>query len=134
MVLMTFKLRLKKNKKNGNIRLKFNIDKLKDPTIAEEFKANMGGRFAPLLILAKEDIDLETFTDSFNKAITDTASEVLGKHRKKKKPWMTNDLLLLCDKRHELKNKKNQTGGRQQYNEVNKEVNAEIKKSNGKLD
>ena len=32
-------------------------------------------------------------------ALVDTASEVLGKVRKKKKFWMTNDILNLCDRR-----------------------------------
>ncbi|GFN94924.1 craniofacial development protein 2 [Plakobranchus ocellatus] len=33
LVMMTFALRLKKNKKRGNIRIKFDVDKLKDPNI-----------------------------------------------------------------------------------------------------
>ncbi|GFS14778.1 craniofacial development protein 2-like [Elysia marginata] len=41
LVVMTFALRLKKNKKRGNIRIKFDVDKLKDPNIHTTFQANI---------------------------------------------------------------------------------------------
>ena len=40
---------------------------------------------------------------------TKTASEILGKHRAIKKPWVTADILDLCDKRRELKKTKFET-------------------------
>ncbi|GFO14421.1 hypothetical protein PoB_004092600 [Plakobranchus ocellatus] len=57
--MLTFALRLKKNKKRGNIRIKFDVDKLKDPNILTTFQANIGRRFAPLLAL-DNDQDLTT--------------------------------------------------------------------------
>ena len=42
---------------------------------------------------------------TFDTAVTKTASEILGKHRRKKKPWVTTDILDLCDKRRELREK-----------------------------
>ena len=39
-------------------------------------------------------------------AVTDTASEILGKHRQKKKPWNTAEILDLCDKRRKLRKKR----------------------------
>ena len=42
---------------------------------------------------------------TFDTAVTKTASEILGKHRQKKKPWVTADILDLCDKRRELREK-----------------------------
>ena len=41
LVMMTFTLRLRKNKKRGNIRIKFDVDKLKDPNILTTFKTNL---------------------------------------------------------------------------------------------
>jgi hypothetical protein len=105
LVMMNFALRLKKNKQKGNIRLKFDVEKLKDPAVAETFAAKIGGKFAPLLIL-EEDTDLDPLTDAFNAATTEVANEVLGKFRPKKKPWVTDDILQLCDKRRELKGKR----------------------------
>jgi len=42
-------------------------------------------------------------------AVTETANELLGKRRPVKKPWVTPNILQLCDKRRELKKKKNET-------------------------
>ena len=106
LVMMTFKLHLKRTKKQGHARIRFDVDKLKDPHVAEVFQAMIGGKFAALSIL-DSDMDLDTLTDTFNAAVTDTASEILGKHRPVKKPWVTAEILDLCDKRRELKKKKN---------------------------
>ena len=38
-----------------------------------------------------------------SKAVTETAIEILGTHRQKKKPWKTAEILDLCDKRRELR-------------------------------
>ena len=40
---------------------------------------------------------------TFDTAVTKTASEILGKHRQKKKIWITAEILDLCDKRRELR-------------------------------
>jgi len=85
LVLLNFRVRLKKTNKTKNTRLKFNLDKLKDPTIAESFQATIGGKFAPLLALEE---DAETMTTSFNTVMTETASILLGKHRRKTQPWV----------------------------------------------
>ena len=37
LVMMTFRLRLQKVENQGNIRIRFNLEKLKDPNIAENF-------------------------------------------------------------------------------------------------
>ena len=85
LVMMTFKLHLKRTKTQGHARIRFDVDKLKDPHVAEVFQAMIGGKFAALSIL-DSDMDLDTLTDTFNAAVTDTANEILGKHRPVKKP------------------------------------------------
>ena len=45
----------------------------------------IGGRFAPLTIMSNEDTDIDSTITTFNIAVTETASEILGKHRQKKK-------------------------------------------------
>ena len=67
----------------------------------------IGGRFAPLTIMDYEDTGLDSVIITFNTAVPETASEILGKHRQKKKPWMTAEILDLWDKRRELRKKKN---------------------------
>ena len=129
LVMMTFRLRLKKINKQGQTRIKFDIEKLKDPMIAEDFKAMLGGKFAPLTILDADDTDMDTLIDNFNTAVTETASKILGKHRTVKKPWVTADILDLCDKRRELKKSKFETEGAKQYRAANQEVKKSMKKA-----
>ena len=93
LVMMTFKLHLKKVKKLCHTRIKFDLEKLRDPEVAEAFHAMIGGKFAALTMLDADGIDMETLIDTFNTTGTNTASEILGKHRQVKKPWVTADLL-----------------------------------------
>lgn len=83
-------------------RIKFDLDKLQDSEVAEVFKAMIGGRLAPLPILDAEEID-NGITSTLKAVITKTPTEILGKHRPRKKPWVTNELLDLCHKWRALK-------------------------------
>ena len=62
-------------------RLKFDLEKLKDPNVLETFQAMIGGKFALLTIMSNEDTDILSMVTTFNTAVTETASEILGKHR-----------------------------------------------------
>ena len=128
LVMMTFALRLTKNKKQNSTRIKFNLDKLNDPNVSEAFQAKLGGKFAPLLALAKEE-ELNSITNTFNETITEIATELLGKHRPKKKPWVTDDVLNLCDKRRELKKNKHKKDGIRKYKDANIKVKEAMKKA-----
>jgi len=100
LVLLVFKMKLKKNKQPANPRIKFDVEKLKDPDVEEIFQAKLGGRFAALTLL---DNDINDLTNNFNEAVRETAEEVLGRQRNKHQPWTTNDILDLCDTRRALK-------------------------------
>ena len=82
---MTFRLRLKKISEPKHTRLKFDLEKLKDPNMLETFQAMIGGKFAPLTIMSNEDTDIDSMITTYNTAVTETASGILGKHRQKKK-------------------------------------------------
>lgn len=128
LVMMIFKLHLKRVKKQGCTRIKFDLEKLKDPDVAEIFQATIGRKFAALSLL-DPDMDLDTLTNSFNKSVIDSTKEVLGKHRRVKKPWVTGEILDLCDKRRELKAKnRNDVQGSTQYREVNQKIKKEMKR------
>ena len=81
---MTFCLRLKKISKPKHTTLKFDLEKLKDPKVLETFQAMIGGRYAPLTIMSNEDTDIDSMITTFNTAVTETTSEILGKHHQKK--------------------------------------------------
>ena len=129
LVMMTFKLRLRRMAKPQFTRLKFDLDKLQDPLVADQFKATIGGKFAPLLLF-DETTDIEENIDIFEKATIETANEVLGKKKSKKRPWVTSDILKLCDKRRELKEKKSKDpSARKDYSKANKEVKKAMTKA-----
>ena len=125
---MTFHLRLKRISEPKHTRLKFDLEKLKDPSVLETFQAMIGGKFAPLTITNNEDIDMDSMITTCSTAVTETATEILGKHRQKKKPWVTADILDLCDKRRELRKKRFEPEGSEKYKEVNN-IKRCIKKS-----
>ena len=111
LVVMTFRLRLQRMKNQGNIRITFSLEKLKDPNIAEICRATIGEKFVPLLTLENQDTKTDALINSFNTAVTETANNILGKHRPANEPWVTDNILKLYDKRRELKQKKNTTEG-----------------------
>ena len=82
---MTSRLRLKKIIKPKHTRLKFDLEKLKDPNMLETFQAMIGRRSAPLTIMSNEDTDIDSMITTFNTAVTETASEILGKKSSEEK-------------------------------------------------
>ena len=89
----------------------------------------IGGRFAPLTIMSSNDTDIHSMITTFNTAVTETASEFLGKHRQKKKPWITAEILDLCDKRRELRKNRFEPEGSEKYKEVNNNTKRCMKKA-----
>ena len=106
MVMMTFQTRLKNSSQPAQLRIRYDLEKLTDPTVMSAFQATIGGRFAPLATLVDEDADLDSMFTNFNKAVTDTAAELLGKQRRKREPWVTHEILDLCDQRRDLEKNK----------------------------
>ena len=91
--MMTFHVCLKRTSKPKHTRLKFDLEKLKYPNVLETFQAMIGGKFAPPTIMNNKDKDLDSMITTFSTAVTKTASELLGKHRLKKEPWVTAEIL-----------------------------------------
>ena len=83
--MLTFHLRLKGISKPKHTRLKFDLEKLKDPNVLKTFQAMKGAKFASLTIMNNVDTDKDSMITTFNIAVTETASEILGKHHHKKK-------------------------------------------------
>ena len=92
--MMTFHFRLKRISKPKQIRLKFDLEELKDPNTFETFQAMIGGKFAPLTIMNNEDADFDSVITTFNTAVTKIATEILGKHYQKKNPGSLQKFLI----------------------------------------
>ena len=104
LVLTSLKLKLKTQRPTKSTRIRFDLDRLKDSNVAEEFRATVGGKFAVLTLL-HEDVD--AMADNVRDVLFTSAEEVLGKRRRKKQPWVTSDILDMCDERRVLKKDKN---------------------------
>ena len=55
LLMMTFRLRLKRISKLKHTRLKFDLGRLRDPNVLETFQAVIGGKFEPLIIMNNKD-------------------------------------------------------------------------------
>ena len=53
--------------------------------------------------MSNKDTDIDSMITTFNTAVTETASEILGKHRQMKNPWVTAIILDPCDRRREVR-------------------------------
>ena len=127
LVFMNFKLKLSQIPQQKFIRLKFDADKLKDPTVHEAFKAKLGEWLACLNLLVE---DVDSLTEDMNSAITETAEEVLGRSRKKKEPWVTEEVFQLCDERRELRVNKHQSEEAfKQHRDANTKVRKAMRKA-----
>ena len=100
----------------------FDLEKPNNPTVMSAFQATIGGRFAPLALLVDEDADLDSMVTHFNKAVTYTAAELLGKQRRKRKPWVT-----LSDQRRDLKKKRGEPEGAKDYRDIKRKIRTEMK-------
>ena len=59
--------------------------KFRNPDVAGILQAIIGGKFAPFINLSDDDIDIDSMITFYNTAMTDTASEIHGKERRRKK-------------------------------------------------
>ena len=80
MQTMTVHLHLKRITEPKHTRLKFDLEKLRDPNLLETVQTMIGGKFAPLTH-NNEDTDMDSMKTTFNTAAIETASEIIGKHR-----------------------------------------------------
>ena len=70
-----------------------------------------GVEFAPLINLRDDDTDIDSMITTYNIAVADAASKILGKECPTKKPWVTRDVPDLCGGRRDFKIQKSQQKG-----------------------
>ena len=79
--------------------------------------------------MSNEDTDIDSMFTTFNTAVTETASEILGDYYQKRKPLVTADILDLCDKGRELRKKRFGPERSERYKEVNNNIKRCMKKA-----
>ena len=93
------------------------------------FYATIVGKFASLTGLNDEDMDIDTKITTYNTAVIDAASEILGKERRRKTPWVTKDVRDLCDKRRDMKKKRYEAERAKEYRKANRRIQKSVKKA-----
>ena len=130
LVLATIKLRLKCQRAQKSHRIRFDLEKLKDPEVEEIFQAQIGGKFAALASL---DNDIDTLAGNIKEVLITTADEVLGRRKRKIKPWVTDDILNLCDERRKLRQEKySSQEAAAQYRLMNRTVRSKMRNAKEK--
>ena len=79
--MMTFHIRLKRISSPKRTSLKFDLETLKDSNVLDTFQVMTGGKFVLLNVINNEDVGMDSMITTFNRAVTEAASEILGKHR-----------------------------------------------------
>ena len=102
-MLTTIKLKLKRKCFTKSPRIRFDMEKLKDPKIAEVFQPKVGAKFATLRVI---DSDVDTPANSLKPVLLSTAGELFGKQRKKIQLLVANEVLDLCNQKLQLKQQK----------------------------
>ena len=80
-------------------------------------------------LMNNENADMAPVITTFNMAVTETVGEILGKHRQKKRPWVSANIVDLCNKRRELKKKTFEPEGSEKYREVHNNIERCMKKA-----
>ena len=62
-----------------------------------------------------------------NKAVTDTAADLLGKQRRKWKLWVITEIIDLCDQRRDLEKKRGEPKGAKDYRKIKRKIRTEMK-------
>ena len=139
LVIANIKLKLKKLSTHVNVKRKFDVGKLQDPKIQQEFKLEIKNRFQLLENLITEDTNTISVNDEWEKIhniYTEASKKVLGFKRQVHKEWITPETWKLIDERKEVNNKICQTHSdrikeklRTKYTECNKKVKTATRKN-----
>lgn len=126
LVLAKLRLRLRAGEKVPQVK-KYNIDKLTDIGVTEEFRKSMQAT-----ISWQEGSSVEQMWTSIKEGIHQTAEQVLGLEIRRKRPkWLSEEVLKLCDQRKGIRNKY-ETEHRQElkreYNWLTREIKRKTKR------
>ena len=96
-------LKLLSNKRHRSTRIRCNIDRLKYPHISHLYANKLSEKLENIETNNSDPTAMYTTSED---VIIITATERIGNIRKKKQPWITDDIFDLCDDRRSLKSKK----------------------------
>ena len=123
------RLKLKRNYKPRNPRIKYNAHYLKDSDTIQSFRVSLSNRFQPL-----QDLNIEDKWNDIKESLNETCAEVLGNRTAEHKEWITPGTVKSISKRKHLKEECNNSRTRREkaetqkkYETANREVKQKIK-------
>ena len=128
-----------KTQRTGKYRARYDTNKLKEKNVLETFMITLQNRYQALEEESpdgeeEEEDEIEKEFHIMEEAYTKKAEEVLGRPRKKTKPWKTEESWALVDQRKEINKKILSTHSerikkrlRTEYKEKSKEVKRSIR-------
>ena len=72
-----------------------------------------------MLVGEDDELDSILLVTELNKVVINRATELLSNRRRKKKPWVTDEILHCCDKRRDLKKMIGELEWAKDYREIN---------------
>ena len=122
LVMCKLKIKYKKQEnQRSNATIRYALNKLKDVETLENYQITLGGRFQPLLQMM--DIGIDDLWTETKKAVLETAESVLGKQRKTKQPYVTEEILDMCDEKRMLKPVRHkEEGKKKEYNRLKHQI------------
>ena len=125
LVLCNMRLKLRSQKMKKSNRIRYDLEKLNNATISLQYKEDLKSKLSDINI---NEISTDNAYTQISQSLTSTAENVLGKYRIKKQPWITDEMLTLCDKRRSLKSTKHQsTEHAEEYKRVHNLIRRSMK-------
>ena len=134
--LLRLKLKRTPKAKDDNGRIRFDTDKLKQEVFRSRFAVTVRNKFEILEdeVMEGEYDEIEEECHRIEKCYNEAAKEVLGKKKRKKKPWISEQSRALIEQRNNLQKKivgtrseRIKRRSKDEYKDVNNEVKRQIR-------
>ena len=126
-------MKLKAIPKNKDFRCKYNVNKLKNPVIQQNFQLELTNKFQALENLAdlNEVSEVERDWVQVIQIINNTCKEILGFKKNTDNPWISDHSLSLIDERRKVRDKlcsQECPENRVEYNVLNRRVKKSVRR------
>ena len=127
LVLCNIKMKLCLKKKERNNRIRYDLEKLRNPQIANEYKEKLE---LVLSQINKDENNVTKIVSDIEKAIHLTAETIIGKYRRRKNPGSLT-IYFICVIKEEFYSlnalKKNNSDIKEEYREINISIRKQMK-------
>ena len=134
-----FQVKLKTSARCVSNRVKYDINLLKDPFIAQQFSFTIRNKYQALQDMQDPEDPTDENWDSLKKVWTETSEEVLGRKKQSKKAWISKDtiskVVLKRSKRENLnraRTRLQKERAHTEYIEANKDVKRSVREDKRK--